>query len=230
MDSHDPAAGFADQLRQLRAEAGAPSYRELARKVHYSRTALSEAARGDKLPSLAVTLAFVEACGGDTEQWRQRWLRACTRADVATWEEPARRTVTARPAGSPQEVADGADPERAGCAADAVTIDARKVAISATHLVGQVQLRYSPWGRAAWGRFEGTTALDRLAARQRVDILLEMRRGDEQHLNPWRCEYVGDYMWCDLLTVGAAPVGAMASVFFDGKLAGTAETYRLSLS
>jgi len=226
----NPVTRFADQLRRLRDEAGAPSYRELARKSHYSRTALSEAARGDKLPSLAVTLAFVEACGGDTEQWRGRWLQACAGADVNALEKPPQRTVTARPAGSPQEVADGADPERAGCAADAVTIDARKVAISVTHIVGQVQLRYSPWGRAAWGRFEGTAALDRVAGRQRVDILLEMQRGDEQHLNPWRCEYVADYMWCDLLKVGEAPVRAMASVFFDGNLVGTAETFRLSLS
>ena len=80
---------------------------------------------------------------------------------------------------------DGSDPERAGCAADAVTIDARKIAISALHIVGQVQLRYSPWGRAAWSRFEGTSTLDRIADRRTVEILLEMRRGDQRHLSPF---------------------------------------------
>jgi Helix-turn-helix domain len=66
-------AGFAAQLRELREQAGRPSYRQLAKLTHYSHTALSQAAAGSSLPSLAVTQAFVRACGGDVEEWSARW-------------------------------------------------------------------------------------------------------------------------------------------------------------
>ncbi|NUK13327.1 helix-turn-helix domain-containing protein, partial [Streptomyces lunaelactis] len=73
----DPQAGpvprFAWQLRRLRERAGGPSYRALARRAHYSASTLAEAAKGDRLASLAVTLAYVEACGGDCDEWRARW-------------------------------------------------------------------------------------------------------------------------------------------------------------
>ena len=69
----DPVAGFAAQLRELRERAGRPSYRQLAQRAHYSHTALSQAAAGGSLPSLAVTQAFVHACGGDEEEWTARW-------------------------------------------------------------------------------------------------------------------------------------------------------------
>jgi Helix-turn-helix domain len=77
----DPAAGsvagsvadFAAQLRELRDRAGHPSYRQLARLAHYSHTALSQAAAGHSLPSLAVTQAFVRACDGNVEEWSARW-------------------------------------------------------------------------------------------------------------------------------------------------------------
>ncbi|MET9629749.1 hypothetical protein ABZX92_20025 [Lentzea sp. NPDC006480] len=65
--------GFAADLRRLREKAGKPTYRELSKQAHYSVTVLSDAASGRKLPTLAVTLAYVEACGGDAEEWRQRW-------------------------------------------------------------------------------------------------------------------------------------------------------------
>src|SRR5688500_5243041 len=56
--------GFAADLRRLREKAGKPTYRELSKQAHYSVTVLSDAASGHKLPTLAVTLAYVEACGG----------------------------------------------------------------------------------------------------------------------------------------------------------------------
>ena len=47
----DPADGpvqrFAWELRRLREKAGAPSYRQLSRRAHFSATALSEAAGGE---------------------------------------------------------------------------------------------------------------------------------------------------------------------------------------
>lgn len=68
-----PVSAFAHDLRRLRQAAGSPSYRELARLAHFSATALSAAASGASLPSLAVTLAYVRACGGDVADWEERW-------------------------------------------------------------------------------------------------------------------------------------------------------------
>jgi WD40 repeat protein/energy-coupling factor transporter ATP-binding protein EcfA2 len=64
---------FAADLRRLREKAGNPTYRELSKRAHYSAAALSEAAGGRKLPSLAVTLAYVNACCGDPDDWQARW-------------------------------------------------------------------------------------------------------------------------------------------------------------
>ncbi|MFI6499506.1 hypothetical protein [Nonomuraea typhae] len=69
----DALLRLAADLRKLRDEAGTPSYRELARRAHYSAGTLSEAAGGRKLPSLAVTLAYVKACDGDAAEWTARW-------------------------------------------------------------------------------------------------------------------------------------------------------------
>ncbi|MGC4847362.1 helix-turn-helix domain-containing protein [Micromonospora sp. DT15] len=83
----DPAAGpvqrLAWQLRQLREHAGNPSYRLLARRAHYSASTLADAAKGDRLPTLEVTLAYVQACGGDPAEWRARWS-AIAEAAVAS--------------------------------------------------------------------------------------------------------------------------------------------------
>ncbi|HEX6342207.1 XRE family transcriptional regulator [Umezawaea sp.] len=68
-----PVLRFAEDLRRLRRGAGLPSYRELGRLANYSPAALSEAVAGRRLPSLAVTRAFVRACGGDVERWTARW-------------------------------------------------------------------------------------------------------------------------------------------------------------
>jgi helix-turn-helix protein/conflict system STAND superfamily ATPase len=64
---------FAADLRRLRDKAGRPSYRELARRAHYASTTLSDAAGGRRLPTLAVVVAYVNACGGDVVEWEQRW-------------------------------------------------------------------------------------------------------------------------------------------------------------
>ncbi|MFI7340868.1 helix-turn-helix domain-containing protein [Streptomyces sp. NPDC050085] len=76
----DPSAGpvqrFAYELRKLRQEAGGVTYRELARRAHYSVTALSQAAAGEQLPSLQVTLAYARACGADEQEWEERWQEA----------------------------------------------------------------------------------------------------------------------------------------------------------
>ncbi|WNV87047.1 helix-turn-helix domain-containing protein [Umezawaea sp. Da 62-37] len=66
-------ADFAAGLRELRRTAGNAPYRKLSQRAHYSATALSEAAGGRQLPSLAVTLAYVTACGGDPDEWQAKW-------------------------------------------------------------------------------------------------------------------------------------------------------------
>ncbi|WP_405834200.1 hypothetical protein [Streptomyces sp. NBC_00105] len=76
-----PLTRFAADLRKLREAAGRPPYRALAKKAHYSSTTLSDAAGGNTFPSLAVTLAFAEACQGDRRAWEARWHAAA--AEIA---------------------------------------------------------------------------------------------------------------------------------------------------
>ncbi|MGI5479447.1 helix-turn-helix domain-containing protein [Streptomyces lavendofoliae] len=79
-----PVQRFAFELRKLRHDAGGLTYREMARKAHYSVTALSQAAAGELMPSLAVALAYVKACGGDLEEWERRWKE--TSQESASWK------------------------------------------------------------------------------------------------------------------------------------------------
>ncbi|WP_241253422.1 helix-turn-helix domain-containing protein [Streptomyces sp. W1SF4] len=67
-----PVVRFAHDLRDLRRRAGSPSYRQLAARTHFSASTLASAAAGQRLPSAAVLAAFVNACGGDPEEWEQR--------------------------------------------------------------------------------------------------------------------------------------------------------------
>jgi WD40 repeat protein len=76
----DPKAGgiqlLAHDLRELRAIAGTPTYRKMAVEAGFSVTVLSQAASGERLPSLAVVLAYARACGGDQAEWELRWKAA----------------------------------------------------------------------------------------------------------------------------------------------------------
>ncbi|MFF8609539.1 helix-turn-helix domain-containing protein [Streptomyces sp. NPDC015346] len=83
---------FAYELRKLRQEAGGLTYREMARRAHYSVTALSQAAAGEQLPSLAVALAYVKACGGDLEEWERRWEEASEETASRGLEEEGGRS------------------------------------------------------------------------------------------------------------------------------------------
>ncbi|GAA2816746.1 hypothetical protein [Crossiella cryophila] len=91
----DPSAGpvhrFAADLRSLRARAGSPPYHELARQAHFSVTSLSDAARGHRLPTLAVVRGYVLACGGDVEQWSGRWR------DLVAAQRRAKRVSSGKP-------------------------------------------------------------------------------------------------------------------------------------
>ena len=70
-----PLESFAYDLRQLRRRSGTPAYRELAQIAGFSSTTLSTAARGERLPTMDVCLAYVRSCGGDPAQWEERWHR-----------------------------------------------------------------------------------------------------------------------------------------------------------
>src|SRR5215475_605495 len=98
-----PVQSFAYDLRRLRQEAGSPRYRDLAQRAKYSVSVLSRAASGRELPSLAVTLAYVDACGGNTGQWRDRWqqVTAELRAQAAADGTPASASQVTGPPADP---------------------------------------------------------------------------------------------------------------------------------
>ncbi len=81
-----PLLKFAADLRSLRDKAGGCSYRQLGARAHYSATTLSDAAGGRKLPTLAVTLAYVRACEGDVAEWEDRWRQVA--AEVLPSPDP----------------------------------------------------------------------------------------------------------------------------------------------
>jgi WD40 repeat protein len=89
----DPRAGpvqqFAGDLRRLRQKAGSPGYRELAQATGYSVSTLSDAAGGRRLPGLPVVRAYVAACGGDPDEWEDRWRSAAV--TLAARDAPAQR-------------------------------------------------------------------------------------------------------------------------------------------
>src|SRR5262245_53308466 len=68
-----PVERLAWELRQLRNENGRPSYRDLARRAHFSASTLAEAAKGERLPSMEVTVAYAVACDGDSAEWAATW-------------------------------------------------------------------------------------------------------------------------------------------------------------
>ena len=93
-----PLQAFAYDLRKVRADAGNPTYRALAKVAGYSATTLSEAAGGIRKPTLDVVLAYVGACRGDCAYWRSRW--------EALPEPPPAADAAPSAAGEPRHGAD----------------------------------------------------------------------------------------------------------------------------
>ncbi|MFD7408509.1 WD40 repeat domain-containing protein [Streptomyces sp. NPDC059866] len=91
----DPEAGpvprFAAELRALRESAGRPTYRAMAQRARYGVTTLSQAAAGKQLPTRAVTLAYVKACGGDVIEWDRRWREASAELAAETADDETSR-------------------------------------------------------------------------------------------------------------------------------------------
>ncbi|MEY9838587.1 helix-turn-helix domain-containing protein [Streptacidiphilus sp. EB103A] len=69
-----PVRELAFWLRDLRAASGL-TYAQLAQRTTYSISTLQEATAGRRLPTLKVTLALAEACGGTSETWRSYWIQ-----------------------------------------------------------------------------------------------------------------------------------------------------------
>ncbi|WP_329460996.1 hypothetical protein [Streptomyces sp. NBC_01431] len=77
-------ADFAAALRQLRLEAGKPSFRAMAGATGaISHTTLHEATSGSRLPSWPTTRVYVQACGGREAEWHQRWMAAANAVSVS---------------------------------------------------------------------------------------------------------------------------------------------------
>ncbi len=89
---------FAADLRELRRTAGAPSYAELARRTGLPRSTLHDGLRGQRLPSLDLTLAVVHALRGDEPAWRVRWIRL-----RATLDDDPDHRPTAEPRPDPAD-------------------------------------------------------------------------------------------------------------------------------
>ncbi|MER5429439.1 hypothetical protein [Streptomyces sp. NPDC002588] len=89
----DPEAGpvqrLAHGLRELRKAAGGPSYRAMATAAGFSATTLSQAAAGERLPSLDAVLGYARACGADPGEWEARWKEAEAELSGAVREEAA---------------------------------------------------------------------------------------------------------------------------------------------
>ncbi|MCK9915411.1 MULTISPECIES: helix-turn-helix domain-containing protein [Microbacterium] len=90
---HDSLEEFAAGLRQLRLEADSPTLERLHRETGVSRTVLSEAFNGRKLPSARTVDRIAVACGGDARAWATRRDRLAQR-DAPP---PAARTIRPAP-------------------------------------------------------------------------------------------------------------------------------------
>ncbi|GAB3535610.1 hypothetical protein GCM10027403_13560 [Arthrobacter tecti] len=75
--TEDPVEQFSAELAKLRLRAGEPSFRSMAKKSGcISHTTLHDAAKGVRFPSWETTEQFVRICGGDVNEWRERWIEA----------------------------------------------------------------------------------------------------------------------------------------------------------
>jgi Helix-turn-helix domain len=108
-----PVREFAFWLRDLRRRSGL-TYDQVGKSAHYATSTVQAATAGSRLPTLRVTMAFVEACGGDVDEWRDYWTlvrRAMDRAAPAGTRLSVEPPWLSRPVGA--EAAPGAAGEAA---------------------------------------------------------------------------------------------------------------------
>lgn len=93
-------AAFALALSELRRQAGSPTLDALASTTGVSKSVLSDAFAGRRLPTENTVRRLAEALGGDHQEWVSRRLRLDPRAaaisrEDSTREEPTREEPTA---------------------------------------------------------------------------------------------------------------------------------------
>lgn len=72
--SHEHLDAFVTKLVALRAQAGNPSFRKMARRSgKIAHTTLHDAVRGNRLPSWETVEQFVIACEEDPQKWKAEW-------------------------------------------------------------------------------------------------------------------------------------------------------------
>lgn len=103
--AHPAVVAFAAELRELRAAAGSPSFRQMARTTFYSSTSLAEATRGIRMPTEGVVAAFATACGAEPLIWTARLHRA-----MAAASEPAAQVPEVPDASTAQAAERGQSP------------------------------------------------------------------------------------------------------------------------
>lgn len=75
-DDGRPRTQFAQALRELREQAGSPSYRILVEKVGYTLATYSSMFNGDALPEQDQLLDLVGYLNGDSREWSRRLANA----------------------------------------------------------------------------------------------------------------------------------------------------------
>lgn len=234
-------------LRQARRTAGV-TLREMAKRLNYgSHSTLSEYENGARMPSELVVRGYERLLGLATGTLVDEWEAANVERHGDAWTrrrphlpaqlstlEPSDQPVRATAASPwPEEpVADGSDPDAAGCSADAVTVHARRIALAERRtVIGHVELRYSSRARAAWGRFEGYGLLDHIAGRgDDVHVVVEVLRHSDGTRLATREPYCFDYLWSDLVVADAGMFQARATVLIGDRTvaAGETDTRRLA--
>lgn len=86
-----PTGRFAELLRDARLDAGGPTYRAMAERANWSHNALSQADRGDRIPTWECTCAYLFGLGINGKAiettWRERWRTAHRELDLAKKKE-----------------------------------------------------------------------------------------------------------------------------------------------
>ncbi|WP_037604495.1 helix-turn-helix domain-containing protein [Streptacidiphilus rugosus] len=162
MKQGDVVADFLHRLRQLRVEAGSPSYRTMARASGaVSHSALHEAVTGRRLPSWPVVREFVKACGGEEADWRRSWAAASSHThEEAHRVDQAVEPVVEHPVEQPVELpAPGpfAPPAVAGHRRSwpAARLATHGAALLAGVLIGAFAVGYATGGPASAARTSG---------------------------------------------------------------------------
>jgi transcriptional regulator with XRE-family HTH domain len=240
-------------LRDARRAVGL-SLREVARRLNYaSHSTLSEYENGARMPSEVVVVGYERLLhlrpgtltaileNANIERHGDAWTKRRAHLPIVLAGDepsegpaaPARQSAAPRPEApwpaSPwprQAVADGADPDAAGCSEDAVTVHSRRIALTDKRIIiGHVELRHSAASGAAWGRFEGYAYLDHLAGqRDDVEVVIEIVRHTDGTRLSTKERYCFDYAWSDLVVVDSGPFQARASVVIGGQTVATGET------